>query len=88
MDLTLCPECGGLAEVQWRDVVGSTDVRNEAGEILFAAGDTITIDGTTGEVWLGAAEQGGAADLSDDEIVERDLPELALLLGTSTTPAG
>lgn len=69
-------------------VVGSTDVRNEAGEILFAAGDTITIDGTTGEVWLGAAEQGGAADLSDDEIVERDLPELALLLGTSTTPAG
>lgn len=68
-------------------VVGSTDVRNEAGEILFAAGDTITVDGTTGEVWLGAAEQGGAADLSDDEIVERDLPELALVLGTSTTPA-
>jgi hypothetical protein len=25
MDLTLCPECGALAEVQWRDVVGSTD---------------------------------------------------------------
>ena len=25
MDTTLCPECGGLAEVQWRDAVESTD---------------------------------------------------------------
>jgi hypothetical protein len=25
MDTTLCPECGGLAEVQWRDVAESTD---------------------------------------------------------------
>jgi len=25
MDTTLCPECGGLAEVQWRDVADSTD---------------------------------------------------------------
>jgi hypothetical protein len=24
MDMTCCPECGALAEVQWRDVVEST----------------------------------------------------------------
>ncbi|ODU03472.1 MAG: phosphate kinase [Pseudonocardia sp. SCN 72-86] len=62
-------------------VVGASDVRTRAGEVLFAAGDTITIDGTTGEVWLGSAEPGsGTADLTDDEIVARDLPSLAALL--------
>jgi hypothetical protein len=25
MDTTLCPECGALAEVLWRDVLASTD---------------------------------------------------------------
>ena len=25
MDTTLCPECGALAEVQWREVLESTD---------------------------------------------------------------
>jgi len=25
MDLTTCPECGELAEVQWRSVMESTD---------------------------------------------------------------
>jgi hypothetical protein len=25
MDMTLCPECGALAEVRWRDVAESTD---------------------------------------------------------------
>ena len=25
MDMTLCPECGALAEVQWRAVMESTD---------------------------------------------------------------
>jgi hypothetical protein len=25
MDTTLCPECGALAEVQWREVMESTD---------------------------------------------------------------
>jgi hypothetical protein len=25
MDLTTCPECGNAAEVQWRDVLESTD---------------------------------------------------------------
>jgi hypothetical protein len=34
MDLTLCPECGALAEVQWRDVVASTDVPVELAKIM------------------------------------------------------
>lgn len=25
MDMTLCPECGALAEVRWREVADSTD---------------------------------------------------------------
>jgi hypothetical protein len=25
MDTTLCPECGALAEIEWRDVLESTD---------------------------------------------------------------
>jgi hypothetical protein len=25
MDATLCPECGALAAVQWRDVIETTD---------------------------------------------------------------
>ena len=25
MDLTICPECGALAEIQWRAVMESTD---------------------------------------------------------------
>jgi hypothetical protein len=25
MDMTLCPQCGALAEVRWRDVAESTD---------------------------------------------------------------
>ncbi|ODV08283.1 MAG: phosphate kinase [Pseudonocardia sp. SCN 73-27] len=66
-------------------VVGAADVRTPAGEVLFGAGDTITIDGTTGEVWLGATtDAGGTADLTDDEIVARDLPALAILLGGAT----
>jgi hypothetical protein len=34
MDLTLCPECGGLAEVLWRDVVSSTDAPVELAKII------------------------------------------------------
>ena len=33
MDVTLCPECGGLAEVQWRDVVESTDAPVELAKV-------------------------------------------------------
>jgi len=34
MDTTLCPECGALAEVQWRDVMESTDGPVEHAKIL------------------------------------------------------
>ncbi|GAA1863985.1 hypothetical protein GCM10009836_50380 [Pseudonocardia ailaonensis] len=61
-------------------VVGEADVRTAAGEVLFAAGDTITIDGTTGEVWRGELAA-GSTDLSDEDILARDLPELSALTG-------
>ncbi|MGD9988489.1 pyruvate, phosphate dikinase [Pseudonocardia sp.] len=68
-------------------VVGAADVRDRSGAVLFAAGDSITIDGTTGEVWRGEiahdGDPGPTADptsaLTDDEIVARDLPALAAL---------
>jgi pyruvate,orthophosphate dikinase len=50
------------------------------GSVLFRAGDVITIDGKSGEVWLGentdahdATSENGAAALA------RELPELAIL---------
>jgi len=46
---------------------------------LFAAGDEITIDGTTGEVWLGQPDEIVAIAESDDEILSRHLPQLAQL---------
>ncbi|WP_218590479.1 PEP/pyruvate-binding domain-containing protein [Pseudonocardia oceani] len=60
-------------------VVGAAEVTTADGAVVFRAGELITIDGTTGEVWLGGATDGGAADLTDDEIVARDLPELLRL---------
>jgi len=59
-------------------VVGADAVRDTAGEVVFAAGDVITIDGTTGEVWRGTVTD-TTTDLSDAEILARDLPELAVL---------
>jgi hypothetical protein len=37
MDMTLCPECGALAEVQWRDVIESTDGPVEHAKVVCAA---------------------------------------------------
>ena len=34
MDLTTCPECGNAAEIQWRDVVESTDGPIEHAKIV------------------------------------------------------
>jgi hypothetical protein len=34
MDTTACPECGELAEVQWRDVLESTDGPVEHAKVL------------------------------------------------------
>jgi hypothetical protein len=36
MDTTLCPECGALAEVEWRDVTESTDGPVELAKIRCA----------------------------------------------------
>ncbi|WP_299519698.1 hypothetical protein [uncultured Serinicoccus sp.] len=34
MDTTSCPECGAVAEVQWRDVLESTDGPVEHAKVL------------------------------------------------------
>jgi hypothetical protein len=34
MDTTLCPACGALAEVQWRDVAESTDGPVELAKVV------------------------------------------------------
>ena len=50
------------------------------GAVLFSAGDVITIDGKSGEVWLG--ENTDTADATSDSgeaALARDLPELAIL---------
>ena len=34
IDMTICPECGELAEIQWRDVLESTDGPVEHAKVL------------------------------------------------------
>ncbi len=71
----------GLPAVVGADTltVGPDDVRDASGTRLFGAGDVITIDGATGAVWPG--DVGGTADgtESDDDVLARLLPELAVL---------
>jgi pyruvate,orthophosphate dikinase len=56
-----------------------------AGPLPFAAGDEITIDGTTGEVWRGRPAETVVVSetvdvpVSEDDILSRDLPHLARL---------
>lgn len=60
--------------------VGPDDVRDAAGNRLFGAGDVITVDGTTGQVWLGTVGTSDAGPAgSDDAIVARSLPALPRL---------
>ncbi|HUR72896.1 MAG TPA: PEP/pyruvate-binding domain-containing protein [Sporichthya sp.] len=54
------------------------------GAVLFQAGDVITIDGKSGEVWLGEATDSGDGASEDgaaagELALARDLPELAIL---------
>ena len=62
-------------------VIGPDDVRRPDGTVLFAAGDEITIDGTTGQVWLGRPDE--TVDVGEgegeEEILDRRLPQLARL---------
>jgi pyruvate,orthophosphate dikinase len=60
-------------------VIGPDDARRSDGTVLFAAGDEITIDGTTGQIWLGRPDAAVDVGESDEEILERRLPQLARL---------
>lgn len=62
-------------------VVGAGEVRIEndtirIGEIELRAGDMITIDGSSGEVWRGELDT-HKSELSDDEVLREALPELS-----------
>jgi pyruvate, orthophosphate dikinase len=48
-------------------------------DVVIEAGDLITIDGTTGAVWLGDVESIGANPRTEHEAVVRHLPELLLV---------
>ena len=65
-------------------VVTAQDTRTADGTVVFRAGDTITIDGTSGEVWLGAAKTDVADVDGDEQVLARELPELAVLAGGTT----
>jgi pyruvate,orthophosphate dikinase len=49
------------------------------GAVLFSAGDVITIDGKSGEVWLGEATDDASGSADVDAVLARELPELAIL---------
>ena len=55
------------------------------GAVLFSAGDVITIDGKSGEVWLGENTDSADAASGDGEAaLARELPELAVLESWAT----
>ncbi len=49
------------------------------GGVLFRAGDVITIDGKSGEVWLGQASDDSSEGGDGEAALARELPELAIL---------
>ncbi len=62
-------------------VVGASEVEIEENGVRIAglvlnAGDTITIDGETGEIWRGEIGD-AAADVSENDVLAAQLPELA-----------
>ena len=59
--------------------IGPGGVARPDGTPLFGAGDEITIDGTTGEVWLGQPDETVNIAESDEELLSRHLPHLARL---------
>ena len=62
--------------------VGASEVCDADGNRLFGAGETITVDGTTGDVWVGSATAAAASHTEPDgEIVSRLLPHLLDLEG-------
>lgn len=65
--------------------VGPDEVRDARGRRLFGPGDVITVDGATGEVWLGDVTDGDTGGGTDEEIVARLLPALAVLDGWAAT---
>jgi pyruvate, orthophosphate dikinase len=71
-------------------VVGATDVLIEedgirVGEVVLQIGDTITIDGATGEIWRGELET-YKSDRSDDDVLREALPELGQIESWSASP--
>ncbi|QAY62283.1 pyruvate, phosphate dikinase [Xylanimonas allomyrinae] len=57
--------------------VGADGIHDADRRVVARAGDVITIDGTTGEIWLGAADHAGSVD--PDRILATHLPELGIL---------
>ncbi|HEY4410707.1 MAG TPA: PEP-utilizing enzyme, partial [Acidimicrobiia bacterium] len=68
-------------------VISADAVRDADGRRLFAAGDEITIDGATGEVWLGRPDQNTGTAESAEETLDRLLPHLARLERWADSPA-
>jgi len=61
-------------------VIDGTGARTADGVHRIAAGDAITLDGTTGEVWLGGDPDSADAEPSDVNAILADaLPELLRL---------
>ena len=60
-------------------VITPDGVRDRDGTRLFGSGDTITIDGASGDVWLGVPDDAEVSLESDDDVLARDLPALGQL---------
>ncbi len=61
-------------------LIDPTGARTADGRFCIAPGDEVTLDGSTGEIWLGGdPESAGASQLDEHAILAESLPELLRL---------
>jgi pyruvate,orthophosphate dikinase len=73
-------------------VVGASELRIEGasvavGDVVLNIGDTITIDGSTGEIWRGELDT-HKSHLSDDDVLREILPELGQIESWAASGGG
>jgi pyruvate,orthophosphate dikinase len=61
-------------------IIGASGARTADGRYTITPGDLVTLDGTTGEIWLGDDPSGtGHGTVDEDQVLAAGLPELAVL---------
>jgi pyruvate, orthophosphate dikinase len=71
----------GLPAVVGADtlIIDGSGARTADGRFTISPGDLVTLDGTTGEIWLGGDPSAGDRTVDEARVLAANLPELAVL---------